>query len=142
MFTAVGSQMPINPYITPSSSPAPKPSAKPTNIRISPTGMFLSIRIKMASPSSFITIASPTATLDALTQHYHGNPSRSDKIAIIGLTVGMAVLFLLFIVPCCCLQYLAHRQQKKEQRKEVQERATRAARLNLAAGNGSTAEQV
>ncbi|KAJ4216914.1 hypothetical protein NW760_013531 [Fusarium oxysporum] len=78
----------------------------------------------MASPSSFITIASPTATLDALTQHYHGNPSRSDKIAIIGLT------------------YLAHRQQKKEQRKEVQERATRAARLNLAAGNGSTAEQV
>ncbi|KAH7220660.1 hypothetical protein BKA60DRAFT_635164 [Fusarium oxysporum] len=133
MFTAVGSQMPINPYITPSSSPAPKPSAKPTNIRISPTSMFLSITIKMASP---------TATLDASTQHYHGNPSRSDKIAIIGLTVGMAVLFLLFIVPCCCLQYLAHRQQKKEQRKEVQERATRAARLNVAAGNGSTAEQV
>ncbi|KAJ4115101.1 hypothetical protein NW765_011735 [Fusarium oxysporum] len=99
MFTAVGSQMPINPYITPSSSPAPKPSAKPTNIRISQT-------------------------------------------TIIGLTVGMAVLFLLFIVPCCCLQYLAHRQQKKEQRKEVQERATRAARLNEAAGNGSTAEQV
>ncbi|RKK14892.1 hypothetical protein BFJ63_vAg16908 [Fusarium oxysporum f. sp. narcissi] len=133
MFTAVGSQMPINPYITPSSSPAPKPSAKPTNIRISQTSMFLSITIKMASP---------TATLDASTQHYHGNPSRSDKIAIIGLTVGMAVLFLLFIVPCCCLQYLAHRQQKKEQRKEVQERATRAARLNEAAGNGSTAEQV
>ncbi|KAJ0137975.1 hypothetical protein HZ326_18835 [Fusarium oxysporum f. sp. albedinis] len=133
MFTAVGSQIPINPYITPSSSPAPKPSAKPTNIRISPTSMFLSITIKMASP---------TATLDASTQHYHGNPSRSDKIAIIGLTVGMAVLFLLFIVPCCCLQYLAHRQQKKEQRKEVQERATRAARLNEAAGNGSTAEQV
>ncbi|RKK77933.1 hypothetical protein BFJ69_g5930 [Fusarium oxysporum] len=133
MFTAVGSQMPINPYITPSSSPAPKPSAKPTNIRISPTSMFLSITIKMASP---------TATLDASTQHYHGNPSRSDKMAIIGLTVGMAVLFLLFIVPCCCLQYLAHRQQKKEQRKEVQERATRAARLNVAAGNGSTAEQV
>ncbi|KAK2672493.1 hypothetical protein RAB80_012572 [Fusarium oxysporum f. sp. vasinfectum] len=133
MFTAVGSQMPINPYITPSSSPAPKPSAKPTNIRISPTSMFLSIRIKMASP---------TATLDASTQHYHGNPSRSDKIAIIGLTVGMAVLFLLFIAPCCCLQYLAHRQQKKEQRKEIQERATRAARLNVAAGNGSTAEQV
>ncbi|KAM5509027.1 hypothetical protein FOXYSP1_11993 [Fusarium oxysporum f. sp. phaseoli] len=63
-------------------------------------------------------MASPTATLDALTQHYHGNPSRSDKIAIIGLT------------------YLAHRQQKKEQRKEVQERATRAARLNLAADRG------
>ncbi|KAI7770482.1 hypothetical protein LZL87_002853 [Fusarium oxysporum] len=92
--------------------------------------------------STFITITSPTAILDASTQHYHGIPSHSDKIAIIGLTVGMAVLFLLFIVPCCCLQYLAHRQQKKEQKREAQERAKRAARLNVAAGNGSAAEQV
>ncbi|RBR13075.1 hypothetical protein FVER53590_06681 [Fusarium verticillioides] len=74
----------------------------------------------MASPpSTLMTITSPTTTLDALTQHDHGKPSHSDKIAIIGLTVGMALLFLLFIAPCCCLQYLAHRQQKKEQNKEA-----------------------
>ncbi|KAF4949562.1 hypothetical protein FGADI_8860 [Fusarium gaditjirri] len=96
----------------------------------------------MASPSTFVTIASPTATLDAPTQHSQGKPSHSDKIAIIGLTVGMAVLFMLFIAPCCCLQYLAHRQQKKQQGREAQERARRAARLNMAGGNGPAAEQV
>jgi hypothetical protein len=105
--------------------------------------MFLSITVKMSSPSTFTTITSPAApTFDASTQHYQSNPSHSDKMAIIGLTIGMAVLFLLFIGPCCCLQWLAHRQQKKEQRREVQERARRAARLNVVGGNGSAAEQV
>ncbi|KAF5707116.1 hypothetical protein FMUND_11300 [Fusarium mundagurra] len=73
----------------------------------------------MASSTTLTTVTSPTTTLDALTQHDHGKPSHSDKIAIIGLTVGMALLFLLFIAPCCCLQYLAHRQQKKEQNAEA-----------------------
>ncbi|KAF5714569.1 hypothetical protein FGLOB1_3421 [Fusarium globosum] len=61
----------------------------------------------MASPSTLMTVTSPTATatLDALTQHYHGKPNHSDKIVIIGLTVGMVALFLLFIAPCCCMHH-------------------------------------
>ncbi|RBQ80210.1 hypothetical protein FVER14953_20976 [Fusarium verticillioides] len=97
----------------------------------------------MASPpSTLMTITSPTTTLDALTQHDHGKPSHSDKIAIIGLTVGMALLFLLFIAPCCCLQYLAHRQQKKEQNKEARIRGIVAGRRHAAARNRSAEAQV
>ncbi|SCV53856.1 uncharacterized protein FFB14_13350 [Fusarium fujikuroi] len=84
----------------------------------------------MASPSTLMTVTSPTATatatatLDALTQHYHGKPNHSDKIVIIGLTVGMVALFLLFIAPCCCMQYLAHRQQRKEKKANACSTAT------------------
>ncbi|KAF5644549.1 hypothetical protein F52700_2551 [Fusarium sp. NRRL 52700] len=70
----------------------------------------------MASPSTLMTVTSPTATLDVPAQHYDSKPSHSDKIVIIGLTVGMVALFLLFIAPCCCMQYLAHRQQRKEKK--------------------------
>ncbi|KAF5562624.1 hypothetical protein FPHYL_5608 [Fusarium phyllophilum] len=74
----------------------------------------------MASSSTLTTITSPTTTLDALTQHDHGKPSHSDKVVIIGLTVGM---------------YLAHRQQKKEQNAEARIRAISAARRNGSARN-------
>ncbi|KAF9768505.1 hypothetical protein IL306_014182 [Fusarium sp. DS 682] len=43
----------------------------------------------MSSPGTFSTITPyASATLDATTQHSHGNPNRSDRIAIIGLTIG------------------------------------------------------
>ncbi|KAI1020221.1 hypothetical protein LB503_006152 [Fusarium chuoi] len=105
----------------------------------------------MASPSTLMTVTSPTtatatatatATLDALTQHYHGKPNHSDKIVIIGLTVGMVALFLLFIAPCCCMQYLAHRQQRREQKAIASIRAISAARRNTARGNGPATAQV
>ncbi|RKL46761.1 hypothetical protein BFJ72_g2501 [Fusarium proliferatum] len=98
----------------------------------------------MASPSTLMTVTSPTATatLDALTQHYHGKPNHSDKIVIIGLTVGMVALFLLFIAPCCCMQYLAHRQQRKEKKANARIRAISAARRNTARGNGPATAQV
>ncbi|KAF4490228.1 hypothetical protein FAGAP_10990 [Fusarium agapanthi] len=45
----------------------------------------------MASPSTLMTVISPTTTLHVPAQHYDGKPSHSDKLVIIGLTVGMAV---------------------------------------------------
>ncbi|KAF4336444.1 hypothetical protein FBEOM_9652 [Fusarium beomiforme] len=54
----------------------------------------------MSSSSTFSTItpyatgtldSTAQHTLDATTEHSHGNPNTSDKIAIIGITVGMAI---------------------------------------------------
>ncbi|KAF5628753.1 hypothetical protein F25303_10386 [Fusarium sp. NRRL 25303] len=145
MFTAITSHAfkPLYNFILFWPTPTDLPSSQ---TRYSPTGMFLSITIKMASPDTLMTVTSPTATatatLDALTQHYHGKPNHSDKIVIIGLTVGMVALFLLFIAPCCCMQYLAHRQQRKEQKALARIRAISAARRNTARGNGPATAQV
>ncbi|KAF5558383.1 hypothetical protein FMEXI_357 [Fusarium mexicanum] len=76
----------------------------------------------MASPSTLITVISPTTTLDVPAQH-DGKPSHSDKIAIIGLTV-------------------AHRQQKKEQNKEASIRGIAAGRRNASSRNGRVEAQV
>jgi hypothetical protein len=60
------------------------------------------------------------------TSHDRSAIYKSDKPVIIGLTIGLVVLFLLFILPCCCFQCLAHWQQKRMDR-EARERARKAA---------------
>ncbi|KAF5668131.1 hypothetical protein FHETE_5397 [Fusarium heterosporum] len=76
----------------------------------------------MSSPSSFTTLVSQTTTIIQATSTPTPNKpvnSDSDKIAIIGLTIGLVVLFILFIVPCCCFQWLAHWQEKRMKAKEA-----------------------
>ncbi|KAF5243125.1 hypothetical protein FANTH_8317 [Fusarium anthophilum] len=77
----------------------------------------------MASPSTLMTVISPTTTLDVPAQHYDSKPTHSDKIVIIGLTV-------------------AHRQQKKEQNKEASLRGLAAGRRNASSMNGRVEAQV
>ncbi|KAM0264005.1 hypothetical protein ACHAPA_008495 [Fusarium lateritium] len=82
----------------------------------------------MSSPSSFTTLISQSTSTSTswLTSHDEPTIHKSDKPVIIGLTIGLVVLFLLFLLPCCCFQCLAHWQQKRMAR-EARERAKKAA---------------
>ncbi|KAH7262983.1 hypothetical protein BKA59DRAFT_464865 [Fusarium tricinctum] len=80
----------------------------------------------MSSPSSFTTLSQATSTTWMPSSHDEPSIHKSDKPVIIGLTIGVVVLFLLFILPCCCFQFLAHWQQKRMNR-EARERARKAA---------------
>jgi hypothetical protein len=63
-------------------------------------------------------ISSATATPTSTPNH----GSHSDKIAIIGLTIGIVFAFVALILPCICFQGLAHWQQKREEKREARER--------------------
>ncbi|OBS20160.1 hypothetical protein FPOA_11882 [Fusarium poae] len=77
--------------------------------------------------SSLTTLIS-SATATPTSTPNHG--SHSDKIAIIGLTIGIVFAFVALILPCICFQGLAHWQQKREERKEARERD----KMNAAVG--------
>ncbi|KAF4998258.1 hypothetical protein FGRMN_3307 [Fusarium graminum] len=100
----------------------------------------------MSSPSSFTTLVSQTtAIIQATSTPAQNKPvnSDSDKIAIVGLTIGLVVLFILFIVPCCCFQWLAHWQEKRMKAKEATKKpASRAAEIAGAARSGRPVEEL
>ncbi|RBR25135.1 uncharacterized protein FIESC28_02043 [Fusarium coffeatum] len=81
--------------------------------------------------SSFTTITTSavSAATSASETTFIEDGSHSDKIAIIGMTIGMVLLFLIFILPCICFQGLAHLQQKREEKKVAMEQAARDAGL-------------
>ncbi|KAJ4135136.1 hypothetical protein NW768_004754 [Fusarium equiseti] len=81
--------------------------------------------------SSFTTITTSavSAATSASETTFIEEGSRSDKIVIIGMTIGMVFLFLIFILPCLCFQGLAHLQQKREEKKAAREQAARDAAL-------------
>ncbi|KAL6922767.1 hypothetical protein FSHL1_000044 [Fusarium sambucinum] len=68
--------------------------------------------------SSSVTIASTSATSTPTSQH----GSHSDKIAMIGITLGVVFAFIALVLPCICFQGLAHWQQKREEKREARER--------------------
>jgi Na+-transporting methylmalonyl-CoA/oxaloacetate decarboxylase gamma subunit len=79
----------------------------------------------MSSPTTFTTLVSTSvvASASATSTSTSGHGTHSDKIAIIGMTIGIVFAFLVFILPCICFQGLAHWQQKREEKQAARERA-------------------
>ncbi|KAF4451483.1 hypothetical protein F53441_5575 [Fusarium austroafricanum] len=84
----------------------------------------------MSSSRTFATLAA-SSTADPTS-----DPDHKGRKAIIGITLGMVALVVLMFVPCFCFQWISHRKQKKEERREATERARRAGGLNVNDGPG------
>ncbi|KAF4983673.1 hypothetical protein FZEAL_960 [Fusarium zealandicum] len=90
----------------------------------------------MTTPSTFITLlmtaaVEPIPTPIPTRAHDESafEEPGSNKPVMIGLALGITALFLLFIVPCSCLQFLALRQERRSEKSRTEARARVASQL-------------